>query len=611
MAFLIVRRPFILPKMKKIFSLFTVLLVLVACQQKDTIAADLIVTNAKVAVMDSARTITEAIAVKDGKVLSVGTSQEILAYANDSTTVIDAKGKTVIPGLNDSHLHLTRGGRFFNAEVRWDGVKTLKRALEMLKEQAARTPEGQWVRVIGGWSPFQFEEKRLFTMEELNEATGDVPTYVLFLYSQGYLNQAGLNLLGIDENTEAPKGSRFEKGPDGKLTGVLIAEPNPTILYARIGSLPPLTQEEMENGTKQFYRELNSFGITSGIDAGGGGHKFPKDYTGTKALADAGEMPIRLSYYLFPQNKGAEYEEFTEWMATNEVGHNGEIHLDHGYELEGGGEFLAWSAGDFENFLAPQPMLNRDRPTWREDLKRIVRLHVDNGWPFRIHATYGETIANMLDVFEEVNQETNGKLASKRWLFDHAETVQEKDLERIKALNGGIAIQARMAYAGEYFVERYGAEKAKQAPPVKKMIEMGLPVGAGTDGTRVASYNPWPALYWLVTGKTVGDFQLAEEANQLSREEALHLYTQGSAWVSNEETVKGTLENGMYADFAMLSDDYFTVPEQQIKSLKSVLTIVDGKVVYAGGEYEAMNPSLPEVIPNWSPVKYFGGYQSK
>ncbi len=600
--------------MKKLVFILTTVVAFVSCkegQKAKADAADLIVTNAKVAVMDKNRTITEAIAVKDGKVLRTGKADDILKLKADNTKVIDAKGKTIIPGLNDSHLHLTRGGRFFNAEVRWDGVKTLKRALEMLREQAARTPEGQWVRVIGGWSPFQFEEKRLFTMEELNEATGDIPTYVLFLYSQGYLNQAGLDALGINENTEAPKGSRFEKGPDGKLTGVLIAEPNPTILYARIGSLPPLTQAEMENGTKQFYRELNSFGITSGIDAGGGGHKFPKDYTGTKALADAGEMPIRLSYYLFPQNKGAEYEEFQEWMANNEVGHNGEIHLDHGYELEGGGEFLAWSAGDFENFLAPQPMLNRDRPTWRSDLKRIVRLHVDNGWPFRIHATYGETISNMLDVFEEVNQETNGKLASKRWLFDHAETVQEKDLERIKALNGGIAIQARMAYAGEYFVERYGAEKAKQAPPVKKMIEMGLPVGAGTDGTRVASYNPWPALYWLVTGKTVGDFQLAEKANQLSREEALHLYTQGSAWVSNEETVKGTLENGMYADFAILSDDYFTIPEQQIKSLKSVLTIVDGKVVYANGEYSTMNPPLPEVIPDWSPVKHFGGYQSK
>lgn len=214
----------------------------------------------------------------------------------------------------------------------------------------------------------------------------------------------------------------------------------------------------------------------------------------------------------------------------------------------------------------------------------------------------------MLDVIEEVNEETDGKLAQERWLFDHAETVKEEDLERIKALNGGIAIQARMAYAGEFFVERYGADKAKQAPPVKKMMGMGLPVGAGTDGTRVASYNPWPALYWLITGKTVGDFQLAEDANKLSREEALYLYTKGSAWVSKEEDVKGNLENGQFADFALLSADYFTIPEKEINDLTSVLTVVGGNVVYGDEEFAEMTPALPEAIPSWSPVKFYGGY---
>ena len=599
--------------MKKILYTIVLTALLISCKQekqKSTQTADLIVTDAKVAVMDSNNTFAEAIAVKDGKVLAAGTNDDIVKFKGDSTRIINADGRTLIPGLNDSHVHLTRGGRFFNAELRWDGVKSLKRALQMLKEQAERTPEGQWVRVIGGWSPFQFEEKRFPTPEEINEATGDVPTYVLFLYSRAWLNNAGLKTLNIDENTKAPEGSSFEKGPDGKLTGVLLAEPSPTILYARIGSLPSLSPLEMVNSTKHFYRELNSFGITSGIDAGGGGHKFPKDYAGTKQLAEAGEMPIRLSYYLFPQNKGSEYQEFQEWMAANEVGNNGEIHLDHGYELEGGGEFLAWTAGDYENFLAPQPLLE-ERPTWRTDIKRVIRLHVDNGWPFRIHATYGESIANILDVIEEVNEETNGKLTAKRWLFDHAETVKETELRRIKALNGGIAIQARMAYAGEYFVERYGADKARQAPPVRKMLDMGLPVGAGTDGTRVASYNPWPALHWLVTGKTVGGLQLSDEANKLSREEALHLYTKGSAWISSEETVKGTLENGMYADFAILSDDYFTLPEQKINTIKSVLTVVGGNIVYGAEEFSAMSPELPEVIPNWSPVKYYGGYQSE
>ncbi len=598
----------------KIILLFAIVSI-TACKNKteegpigNADVADMIVYNAKVAIMDANNTITQAIAFKNGKVLSSGTNVDILKFKNEGTEVLDAKGRTLIPGLNDSHLHLTRGGRFYNAELRWDGVTSLKKALQMLKEQAERTPKGQWVRVIGGWSPFQFEEKRFPTVAEINEATGDVPTFVLFLYSRGWLNQAGLKSMNIDENTVSPPGSRFKKGPDGKLTGTLLAEPDPTILYARIGGLPAMTDEETENSTLQFYRELNRLGITSGIDAGGGGHKFPKDYIGTKMLADAGKMPIRVSYYLFPQNKGAEYAEFQEWMENNQVGQNDDANLEHGYELVGGGEFLTWSAGDFENFLAPQPML-KDRLNWRQDIKKVLELHAENGWPFRIHATYGESISNILDVIEEVNKETNGKLVSHRWLFDHAETVNEDELKRIKELNGGISIQDRLAFAGEFFVERYGAEKAKQAPPVKKMIELGLLVGAGTDGTRVASYNPWISLYWLVTGKTVGGLQLSEASNLLSREEALRLYTKGSAWVSNEEEVKGTLEKGMYADFAILSDDFFKVNEEQIKKLKSVLTVVGGKIVYGNDEFSKLNPQLPAAIPSWSPVNYYGGYQ--
>jgi predicted amidohydrolase YtcJ len=597
-------------------SIFLVLLIIlfISCQKGkkeiDAATADLIVTNGKIAIMDKNNTISEAIAVKKGKVLAFGTNEEILKLKGEHTKVIGANGRTIIPGLNDSHLHLTRGGRFYNAELRWDGVKSLKTALKMLKEQAARTPKGQWVRVVGGWSPFQFEEKRFPTTEEINEATGDIPAFVLFLYSRGWMNKSGLKVLKIDENTKPPEGSSYEKGKDGKLTGVLLAEPNPTILYAAIGALPPMTDGQMLNSTKQFYRELNRYGITSGIDAGGGGHGFPKDYGATKVLANEGKMPIRLSYYLFPQNKGKEFAEFQNWIATNKLGNNGEIHLDHGYELEGGGEFLTWSAGDFENFLAPQPMLE-DRPSWRSDVKKVIRLHVDSGWPFRIHATYGETIANLLDVLEEVNKETNGKLAKERWLFDHAETVTEQQLKRVKALNGGIAIQARMAYAGEYFVERYGAAKAKYAPPLKLMIKMGIPVGAGTDGTRVASYNPWPALYWMVSGKTVGDLQLSASDNLLTREEALLLYTKGSAWVSKEEAVKGTLEKGMFADFILLSDDYFSVPESKIKDLSSVLTVVGGNIVFGDKEFTKLSPAIEKAIPEWSPVNFYGGYQKE
>ncbi|PNK60848.1 amidohydrolase [Psychrobacter sp. FDAARGOS_221] len=575
------------------------------------LVADMIVTNAKVAVMDDKRTVAEAIAVKNGKVLRTGSNEDILNLQGKMTRVIDANGRTIIPGLNDSHLHITRGGRFYNTELRWDGVTSLKEALRMLKEQADRTPEGQWVRVIGGWSPYQFEEKRMPTVEEINEATGDTPAFVLYLYSRGWLNQAGLEALGIDENTPPPNDdSRYEKDENGKLTGVLLAEPNAMILYQVIGKLPALSEEDMINSTKHFYHELNRFGLTSAIDAGGGGHHFPENYEASKALATSGDLSMRISYYLFPQEAGKEISAFEQWMANNTASVNEDPSLEHGYELKGGGEYMTWAAGDFENFLADKPSIE-DNEGWREDTKKVIQMHVDEGWPFRQHSTYGQNTKLIVDLVDEIDRENNGKIRNEmRWAIDHAETVTDETLREIKRLNGGISVQDRMAYAGEYFVERYGAEAAKTSPPFKKIFDMGIPLGSGTDGTRVASYNPWISLYWMTTGKTVGGTQLYDKDNILSREDALEVYTSGSAWFSSEENVKGTLEPGKYADFVLLSDDYFTVPEEKIKTIESVLTVLGGDVVYGAGEYSKLDPQLPPISPSWSPVKYYGGYHN-
>jgi hypothetical protein len=167
-----------------------------------------------------------------------------------------------------------------------------------------------------------------------------------------------------------------------------------------------------------------------------------------------------------------------------------------------------------------------------------------------------------------------------------------------------------MAFQGEYFVERYGKQAAEHTPPITRMLEMDIPVGAGTDATRVASYNPFVALYWLVSGKTVGGATLYGNKNRLSRMEALRLYTVGSSWFSSEEEQKGAVIPGQLADLAVLSDDFFSISEQRIKSLESVLTIVGGKVVYAAEEFRDLAPPLLPVLPEWSPVARFGGYYS-
>jgi predicted amidohydrolase YtcJ len=241
------------------------------------------------------------------------------------------------------------------------------------------------------------------------------------------------------------------------------------------------------------------------------------------------------------------------------------------------------------------------------ELERVTRTLVENRWPFRIHATYDESIARFLDVFEKVNRDMpfNGL----RFIIDHAETIRPASIERVRALGGGIAIQHRMAFQGEYFVERYGATEAQFTPPVTDMLAMGVPVGAGTDATRVASFNPWVSLYWLATGKTLGGLTLYPEERRLDREQALRLWTKGSAWFSGEQDAKGAISVGEYADLAVLSADYFAVPDEAIKDITSVLTIVGGNVVHGDGDFSQLAPPLPPASPDWSPVRVYGGHQ--
>ena len=366
--------------------------------------ADLIVTNGKITTMDDKNPEVQAVAIKDHKIFRTGTNAQILKLKGSSTKLIDAKGNRVIPGLFDSHLHVIRGGRFYNTELRWDGVKTLKRALEMLKEQAQRTPKGQWVRVIGGWNEYQFEEKRLPTLAEINEATGEVPTFVMYLYGKAWLNKAGLKELNITGDTPNPSQGLIEKDSNGDPTGLLVAEPNAFILYSTLAKLPELSEAEKENSTLQYMTELNRLGVTAVMDAGGGFQNFPDDYGTTDALNKQGKITVRLPYYLFAQKKGSELSDYTKWTGMVDIddhGHNDYNEID--YHVNGGGENLVSDGADFENFLFPRPELPA---TMEKNMKDVVSLLVKKRWPFRIHATYNESITRFLNVIEEVNRET-------------------------------------------------------------------------------------------------------------------------------------------------------------------------------------------------------------
>lgn len=560
--------------------------------------ADLIVHNGKIATLDPQHPTVSAAAIKDGRFITIGNDEDVLKLRSAKSRVINLRGHTAIPGLNDSHLHLIRGGLNYNMQLRWDGVPSLADAMRMLKEQAARTPAPQWVRVVGGWTEFQFAERRMPTLDEINAISDDTLIFILHHYDRALLNRAALRAVGYTKDTSELPGCEIQRDKAGNPTGMLIARPNALILYATLAKGPKLAPEYQYNSTRHFMREMNRFGLTSAIDAGGGFQNYPDDYSIVNELHKKGELTVRLAYNLFTQKPGGELSDFTKWVKMTKPGDG-----DAFYRMNGAGEMLVFSGADFEDFLEPRP----DLPEKMEaDLKAVVRLLAGNRWPFRIHATYNESITRFLNMFEEVNREI--PFDGLHWFFDHAETITDQNIERVKALGGGIAVQHRMAYQGEYFVDRYGKAAAERTPPIRRMLEMGIPVGAGTDAMRVASYNPFVSLYWLIAGKTVGGTALYSEANCLDRTEALRLYTVGSSWFSGEQGTKGAIVPGQLADLEVPTDDLFSIPHEEIKALESVLTIVGGKVVYGAGDFQSMDPPALPVMPDWSPVIKYGGY---
>ena len=563
------------------------------------ITPDLILRNGRFTTLDRANPTASAVAIAQGRFTKVGDDREVMALAGAGTRVIDLGGRSVLPGLIDNHLHIIRGGLNFNMELRWDGVRSLADAMAMLKAQVAVTPAPQWVRVVGGFTEHQFAEKRLPTLAELNAVAPDTPVFILHLYDRALLNGAALRAVGYGKDTPAPPGGEIVRDSAGNPTGLLLAKPNAAILYATLAKGPKLPHDYQVNSTRHFMRELNRLGVTGAIDAGGGMQNYPDDYDVIQELADADQLTIRLAYNLFTQKPQHEKEDFLNWTATSQY-KQGTDYFRH----NGAGEMLVFSAADFEDFRQPQPEL---APGMEGELEEVVRILAQNRWPWRMHATYDETIERALNVFEKVNQDT--PLAGLNWFFDHAETISEKSIDRIAALGGGVAVQHRMAYQGEYFVERYGAAAAEATPPVKRMLEKGVNVSAGTDATRVASYNPWVSLSWLVTGKTVGGLQLMPQRNCLTRDQALRMWTENVTWFSNEQGKKGRIEAGQLADLVVPDRDFFACPESDIADTTALLTVVGGKVVYGVGDFARFDDAAPPpAMPDWSPVRTFGGY---
>ncbi|WP_270938856.1 amidohydrolase, partial [Falsiroseomonas oryzae] len=562
--------------------------------------AEIILENAKLVTLDPRQPQAEALAIGGGRILRVGARRDLEPLRGPETRVIDCQGRCVIPGLNDSHTHFIRGGLSYAQELRWDGVPSVADAMAMLRAQARRTAPPNWVQVVGGWTPVQFAERRFPTMAEIEAATGDTPVFVQHLYERAFINRAGMRLLGIGRDTPEPPATRMERDDASNPTGVFFGRGGIAGLIGLWARLPRLSEDQQIASTKAFMREHNRLGITSVVDAGGGGQAYPEDYAVVARLARQGELTLRIAYSLFAQNPGREIENYRRWVGMVRPGEG-----DDFFRMLGGGEYLAWSAVDGSMTADPA-----DPPVVMESqLVEVTRLVVSQGWPFRLHVTHDRTVQRVLGVLEQVHREM--PIDRLRWAFDHCEGIGPQSLERVARLGGAVAIQNRMSLGGDAYLAKWGPEVAGDAPPLGRIIGTGLPMPAGTDANRAVSHNVWVGLHWLVTGKTVGGTPVLAERNRQDRTAALRAYTEAGAWLTKEEDRKGRLQEGMFADLAVLSDDYMTVEADRIPHITSVLTIVGGKVAHGEGAYAGLAPPPPPVSPDWLPAGHYPGYHRR
>jgi len=529
--------------------------------------ADTVLLNGKILTVDPQSSIQEAIAIREGKILAVGKTAEVRRFAGPRTRLIDLQGRTVIPGLIDSHLHGIRAALSFSTEVNWIGAPSLDDALGRMRQAARTMRSGAWLIVAGGWNVQQFKEKRVPTQAELIAAAPNNPVYVQLGYGWVMMTPAGFKALNISSEADLPQGGRFEKGADGKPTGAVTGGQNAIIaLFDRLPK--PSAADEVE-GTKLFFRELNRLAITGFVDPGGN-NLFATDYPALFKVWRDGQMTVRVAFALNGQTPGKEFEEYQQWTRLLPMGFGDDL-----LKFNGIGERITWD------------MNNNEKPTQaqKDRYYEIIKWAAEQGMTLTMHWTSDASVNELLSLFEKLNSEV--LITSLRWSIAHLNNASEKSLQRMKALRMGWTVQDAMYFGGEQFIQQNGADAARRAPPVNTAKRIGVPVGAGTDAHRVASYNPFTALQWFIDGKTVGGAPIRGPEETPSRADALRFYTIGSAWFSFDEKKRGSLEVGKLADLAVLSKDYMTVPVDQIGSIESLLTMLAGKIVYSAPPYQS------------------------
>jgi len=535
--------------------------------------ADTVLLNGTIFTLDERSTVAEAVAVGDGRIAAVGTSAEVGKLAGPVTRVIDLGGRTVIPGLIDSHIHAIRAGLRFGLETSWMGSPSIADAMARIRAAARQTPPGAWIVVAGGWTPQQFAERRWPTQAELTEAAPEHPVYVQLFYSSVLLTPKGFEKLGIASDTDVRPRGRIERGKDGKPTGWIFGDaPTITGIYQR---LPRPTLDQSIDGTRRFFRALNRAGLTGVIDPGGY-NLAPEQYGALFALWRQGGLTVRVAYSVCAPKPGSELADFQQLTRFLPMGMG-----DDWLRFNGIGERVTWGMNNNQNPSEAD----------KEAFYRVGVWAARRGLTLTMHWPRNDSVHHLLDLFERIGRTVPYR--DLRWSVAHVHDASIETLRRMKALGLGWLMQNRLYFANSRDLLARGAA-LRRTPPLRSAVGMGLVIGGGTDAHRVMDYNPFLSLRWMTDGLTVEGIETRGAEERLTREQALRLYTAGSAWFAHDEQRRGALTPGRLADLAVLSADYLTVPVREMGRLESLLTMVGGRIVYAAGPFQKLEDPVPK-----------------
>ena len=486
---------------------------------------DMILFNGKIVTVDERFSIASAAAITGSRITAVGASRDILAQAGASTRRLDLRGRTVVPGLIDNHLHLMRAGTTWTYEVRLDGVDSRVRALELLTARSRRVPAGEWIYTLGGWAVGQFaDNKRPFTRAELDRITPDHPILLQESYYRAYLNSRAAKLLGVDTPT-----------------GV-VEEPGIRALAAR---LPVATGRRLEISTRQMFNDLHRMGLTAVGSAGCEDDLLPM-YRG---WYQRGELPLRV-FCITGSMRPRTDDPVLDDVAFGETVY-GPLHDPM---------FLARSAPS-----APQLL------EWR----RIATGVAKAGLQLHVHANLTGTIDAFLEQIEIIARER--PISGLRWTLAHVNQLNAAHLIRMKALGVHAAVHP-WTIINDGINQTVFGEAATEMPPLRMIQDSGVVWGFGSDGSRANQIRPFTTLSWAVTGRVVGGRQQLRQP--IRREDALIAHTRRNAFLLFREQDLGSIEAGKFADLVVLDRDYLTVPPDQIADIASLLTMVGGRIVY-------------------------------